>query len=78
MPTERALGKKLGCCILRAIDRSNFLVFSTSVLSVKEQEGFADDYSFLIRGLLDLYEASQVTINNTPTVTMKYSIYEEL
>ena len=23
------------------------------------QEGFADDYSFLIRGLLDLFEASQ-------------------
>jgi uncharacterized protein YyaL (SSP411 family) len=32
---------------------------SSGVLSVKEQEGFADDYSFLIRGLLDLYEASQ-------------------
>ena len=31
-----------------------------SVLSVGKQGGFADDYSFLIRGLLDLYEASQV------------------
>ena len=35
-------------------------MLSTRVLSVKEQEGFADDYSFLIRGLQDMYEASQV------------------
>jgi uncharacterized protein YyaL (SSP411 family) len=32
---------------------------SNGVLSVQKQEGFADDYSFLIQGLLDLYEASQ-------------------
>ena len=30
------------------------------VMSVGRQEGFADDYSFLIQGLIDLFEASQV------------------
>ena len=29
-----------------------------SILSVSTVEGFADDYAFLIRGLVDLYEAS--------------------
>ena len=48
------------------------------MLSVGKQGGFADDYSFLIQGLLDLYEASQVnthTHTHTHTHTTRVHMY---
>ena len=38
---------------------TNFTTFSFRELGIGSIEGFADDYSFLIRGLLDLFEAGQ-------------------
>ena len=37
----------------------SLLVDFLSELGVAKTEGFADDYAFLIRGLMDLFEAGQ-------------------